>query len=92
MKIDILTPTNPDFPPAASRLFISDTWSNALGGTPTFNYALYKVANDDAKTETTVASGSVAMTPDQWANWTNQSDQPYIESCVLANLGLVAAQ
>lgn len=31
------------------------------------------------------------MTPDQWADWTDQATDPYVLECAAANLGLKLA-
>lgn len=97
MKVNILAVAV--FPGTATRLFISDSWSNALGSAPVFNCALYSVSVDDAdpenpvETETTLKSGMmVEMTRVQWDAWPpGADDEAYITTAILTNLGLTKA-
>lgn len=92
--VPIATPTSPDYPAAASRLYISD----GVGLPPTFICALFKVTKEaDEKTgageqyESLRSGLSASMSEKQWAAWLDQPDDEYIAACVLELLGLEAA-
>ncbi len=80
------------FPPAANQLWISDNWASSLGAAPQFAYKLQVVSGEST---TDLSYQNVSMTSDQWRSWaaggTTDTDKAYIITCILTNLGLVAA-
>lgn len=100
----IESPTNPDFPPSADRLYGR---SISFGPPPDFYYELRKVTvaataghgepgDKDYEAPTAeqslmLVNGNVSMTQAQWDAWTIQNAAAYVPPCLAENLALTLA-
>ena len=85
MNAPILSPKNPDYPPASDTLAV-----DSLNGIPpSYRWALQKSVENPDKTVSyqTLIDGNGAMSEEQWAEWTTQPDS-YVLECAAEYLGV----